>query len=160
MGLRLKRPSHSPPPFSWDALTPPRSNTPPTEAQVAELPSPPTSWLSARDMKIFGVEPLRSDLGVVRCSDCDKPVLRSAISDHAGEFNTPAHKLLVLMSCTTPANCSDIRSGKKWVKSKSADGEGINQSILSTRYHGLTRYRGMHLSDSGVEERQEARSGW
>ncbi|KAF8558939.1 SCA7-domain-containing protein [Imleria badia] len=104
MVFRLKRPSHSPSPFSWDSLTAPRSSTPPTEAQVAELPSPPTAWLSARDMQIFGVEPLRSDIGVVRCSDCDKPVLRSAISDHA-------------------TNCSDIRSGKKWVKSKSADGE-------------------------------------
>ncbi|KAG8218689.1 SCA7-domain-containing protein, partial [Butyriboletus roseoflavus] len=104
MVLRLKRPSHSSSPFSWNSLTTPRYNTPPTEAHVANLPSPPTSWLSARDMKIFGVEPLRSDLGVVRCSDCDKPVLRSAISDHA-------------------TNCSDIRLGKKWVKNKSADGE-------------------------------------
>lgn len=86
MVLRLKRPSHSPSPFSWDSLTTARYGTPPpTETQVAELPSPPTSWLSARDMKIFGVEPLRSDLGVVRCSDCDKPVLRSAVSDHASE---------------------------------------------------------------------------
>lgn len=104
MVLRLKRPSHSPSPFSWDSLSAPRPNTPPTEAQVAQLPSPPTSWLSARDMKIFGVQPLRSDLGVVRCNDCDKPVLRSTISDHA-------------------TNCSDIRSGKKGVKNKSADGE-------------------------------------
>lgn len=86
MVLRLKRLSHSPSPFSWDSLTAPR-HTSPTDAQVAELPSPPTSWLSARDMKIFGVEPLRSDIGVVRCSDCEKPVLRSAISDHASEFN-------------------------------------------------------------------------
>ncbi|KAF8138518.1 SCA7-domain-containing protein [Boletus edulis] len=104
MVLRLKRPSHSPSPFSWDSSTTPRHGTSLTEAQVAVLPSPPTSWLSARDMKIFGAEPLNSDLGVVRCSDCDKPVLRSAISDHA-------------------TNCSDIRSGKKWVKGKSADGE-------------------------------------
>ncbi|KAG6337345.1 hypothetical protein ID866_1718, partial [Astraeus odoratus] len=81
-----------------------RPNTPLSESQVAELPSPPTSWLSARDMKIFGAQPLRSDIGVVRCVECDKPVLRSAISDHA-------------------TNCNDIRSGKKWVKSKTADGE-------------------------------------
>ncbi|KAF9226525.1 SCA7-domain-containing protein [Gyrodon lividus] len=104
MALKLKRASHSPSPFSWGALTQPRHSTPPIEALVAELPSPPTSWLSARDMKIFGAQPLKSDIGVVRCSDCDKPVLRSAIFDHA-------------------ANCNDIRSGKKWVKSKSADGE-------------------------------------
>ncbi|KIJ70023.1 hypothetical protein HYDPIDRAFT_171939 [Hydnomerulius pinastri MD-312] len=110
MTLKLKRSSHSPSPFSWDALTPPRPSTPPTAAQIAQLPSPPTSWLSARDMKIFGAQPLRSDIGVVRCSDCDKPVLRSAIADHAN-------------------NCNDIRSGKKWVKSKSADGEGGEEGV-------------------------------
>ncbi|KAH7916095.1 SCA7-domain-containing protein [Hygrophoropsis aurantiaca] len=105
MTLKLKRSSNSPPPFSWDALTPPPINLPPvTSAEVASLPSPPTSWLSARDMKIFGAEPLRSDIGVVRCADCDKPILRSAIADHA-------------------VNCNDIKSGKKWVKGKSADGE-------------------------------------
>lgn len=87
MVLRLKRTSPSPSPFSWDSLTVQRYTTPPpTEAQVAELPSPPTSWLSARDMKIFGAGPLRSDLGVVRCSDCDKPVLCSAILDHTGKL--------------------------------------------------------------------------
>lgn len=130
MVFRLKRPSHPPSPFSWDSLTAPRSSTPPTEAHVAELPSPPTSWLSARDMKIFGVEPLRSDLGVVRCNDCDKPVLRSAISDHASEFNiSVTHKASQIHAPT--ANCSDIRSGKKWVKSKLADGEGINQSFFA-----------------------------
>jgi len=104
MVLRLKRPSHSPSPFSWDSLTTPRYRTPPTEAQIAELPSPPTSWLSARDMKIFGVEPLRSDLGVVRCSDCDKPVLRSAIADHAGESDaSTAHKASQVCGMTHPS---------------------------------------------------------
>ncbi|KAL4081831.1 SCA7, zinc-binding domain-containing protein [Scleroderma yunnanense] len=104
MALKLKRTSNSPSPFSWGVLSPPRPNTPPSEPQVAGLPSPPTSWLSARDMKIFGAEPLRLDIGVVRCSECDKPVLRSAITDHT-------------------TNCNDIRSGKKWVKSKTADVE-------------------------------------
>ncbi|KIM68576.1 hypothetical protein SCLCIDRAFT_104847 [Scleroderma citrinum Foug A] len=104
MALKLKRAIHSPSPFSWGALSPPRPNTPPSEPQVAELPSPPTSWLSAHDMRIFGAEPLRLDIGVVRCSECDKPVLRSAIGEHN-------------------ANCNDIRSGKKWVKSKTADVE-------------------------------------
>ncbi|KIO12910.1 hypothetical protein M404DRAFT_701035 [Pisolithus tinctorius Marx 270] len=104
MALRLKRASSSPSPFSWESLSPPRPSTPLSDTQIAELPSPPTSWLSARDMKIFGAEPLRLDIGVVRCSECEKPVLRSAISDHT-------------------VNCSDIKSGKKWVKSKSADGE-------------------------------------
>ncbi|KAI6105623.1 SCA7-domain-containing protein [Pisolithus sp. B1] len=104
MALKLKRVSNSPSPFSWESLSPPRPCTPLSDAQIAQLPSPPTSWLSARDMKIFGAEPLKLDIGVVRCSECDKPVLRSAISEHT-------------------INCSDIRSGKKWVKSKTADGE-------------------------------------
>jgi len=49
-------------------------------------PPPPTSWLSARDMKIFGADPLKStsEIGIVQCKDCAKPVLRSAITEHAG----------------------------------------------------------------------------
>ncbi|KAH7887772.1 SCA7-domain-containing protein [Phlebopus sp. FC_14] len=104
MTLKLIRTSNSPSPFSWDVLTPPRPGTPLSDTQVVDLPSPPTSWLSARDMKIYGAQPLKSDIGVIRCSNCDKPVLRSAVADHAN-------------------NCNDIRSGRKWVKSKTADGE-------------------------------------
>lgn len=81
MTIKLKRKSHSPSPFSWDALTPPRAASP-NAPEVTGLPSPPTSWLSARDMKIFGAQPLRADIGVVRCADCDKPILRSAILEH------------------------------------------------------------------------------
>ncbi|KAJ8583767.1 SCA7-domain-containing protein, partial [Rhizopogon salebrosus TDB-379] len=103
MTIKLKRTSHSPSPFSWEALSPPRAASP-NAPEVTGLPSPPTSWLSARDMKIFGAQPLRADIGVVRCSECDKPILRSAISEHI-------------------SNCNDIRSGKKWVKGKTADSE-------------------------------------
>jgi hypothetical protein len=85
MTLKLKRTSKSPPPFSWDALV----SSPPAAPELAtSLPSPPTSWLSARDMKMFGAQPLKADIGVVKCKDCDKPVLRSAIVEHAGESNT------------------------------------------------------------------------
>jgi len=36
-------------------------------------------------MKIFGADPLKStsEIGIVQCKDCAKPVLRSAITEHA-----------------------------------------------------------------------------
>ena len=80
MTLNLK-PSPSPPasPFTWD-LSPP---SPPTH-DLERPPSPPTSWLSARDMKTFGAEPLVQEVGIVKCKDCQKAVLRSSILEHAG----------------------------------------------------------------------------
>ncbi|KAJ7180490.1 SCA7, zinc-binding domain-containing protein [Mycena filopes] len=97
MPLKLK-PSSPAPPFSWDDLLPP---SPPQDP--ASLPSPPTSWLSARDMKLFGSQPLTStsDIGLVKCKDCDKPILRSFMAEHA-------------------VTCATIRSGgKKPAKGKS-----------------------------------------
>ncbi|KAI0091698.1 SCA7, zinc-binding domain-containing protein [Irpex rosettiformis] len=81
MTLKLK-PSPSPPPespFAWDKL--PSS---PTALDTPSDPSsPPTQWLSAKDMKIFGASPLSSTVGLVRCKDCEKPVMRSAMAEHA-----------------------------------------------------------------------------
>ncbi|KAF8216321.1 SCA7, zinc-binding domain-containing protein [Mycena galopus ATCC 62051] len=92
MPLKLK-PSSSEAalPFSWDDLPPP---SPPDDP--ASLPSPPTSWLSARDMKLFGSQPLTStsEIGLAKCKDCDKPILRSFMAEHA-------------------VNCATIRSGGK-----------------------------------------------
>ncbi|KAJ8521565.1 hypothetical protein ONZ45_g1728 [Pleurotus djamor] len=96
MTLRLKPSSPPASPFSWDDAPPsPHSN-------AARLPSPPAASLSARDMKIFGVQSLTatSDIGLVKCRDCDKPLLRSGIAEHAD-------------------NCSKYRSlAKKAGKSK------------------------------------------
>ncbi|KAJ7126542.1 SCA7, zinc-binding domain-containing protein [Mycena crocata] len=90
------KPSEPTAPFSWDDLLPP---SPP--ADPASLPSPPTSWLSARDMKLFGSQPLTStsDIGLVKCKECDKPILRSFMAEHA-------------------VTCATIRSGKKAGKGK------------------------------------------
>ncbi|KAF8159720.1 SCA7, zinc-binding domain-containing protein [Crassisporium funariophilum] len=97
MTLKLK-PTASPPlPFTWDLQSPS-----PTPLDTSSLPSPPTSWLSARDMKLFGARPLTStsDIGLVKCKECGKPVLRSFMGDHAD-------------------NCLQIRSGvKKGAKAK------------------------------------------
>ncbi|GLB41967.1 putative SCA7, zinc-binding domain [Lyophyllum shimeji] len=64
-------------PFSW--------HVDPSPAEFSSLPSPPTSWLSARDMKLFGAQPLTSasDIGVVKCKECHKPILRSFMAEHA-----------------------------------------------------------------------------
>jgi SAGA-associated factor 73 len=123
MTLKLKRISDSPPPFSWDALPSP----PAASDLTGSLPSPPTSWLSARDMKMFGAEPLKADIGVVKCKVCDKPVLRSAMADHAGEYSIIMYAEGYCGSCSRACtdNCKLIQSGgKKGAKGKSADAEG------------------------------------
>ena len=100
MKLRLRH-SPSPAPLSFDSLpsTPPPS---PPPASLSGLP-PPTSWLSARDMKIFGADPLKStsEIGLVQCKDCAKPILRSAVAEHAGAliwFMSPSGCLRTLVS--------------------------------------------------------------
>ncbi|THH33334.1 hypothetical protein EUX98_g848 [Antrodiella citrinella] len=70
--------SGSPQPFSWDDVLP-TTPPPPGASEIA----PPTQWLTALDMKTFGAEPLKQNTGVVKCKDCGKPVLRSAMADHA-----------------------------------------------------------------------------
>lgn len=100
MAVRLKSSSspEPPQPFSWDTAP----IDPPTPDSVSRSPSPPTLWLSARDMKIFGAEPLRPEIGIVRCRECNKPVLKSAVAEHAD-------------------NCAKIRAGnKKPAKGKAA----------------------------------------
>ncbi|CAA7267390.1 unnamed protein product [Cyclocybe aegerita] len=79
MTIRLKPSPPPASPFSWD--TPDTQDSPDPLA----LPSPPTSWLSARDMKLFGARPLTatSDIGLVKCSHCGKPILRSFMAEHA-----------------------------------------------------------------------------
>ncbi|KAI0328694.1 SCA7-domain-containing protein [Cubamyces sp. BRFM 1775] len=97
MTLKLK-PSPSPPasPFSWE-ISP---QSPDTHGHHETPPSPPTAWLTARDMKVFGAEPLEQEVGLVKCKDCLKPIMRSAVLEHA-------------------ENCAKIRSGgKKGVKGK------------------------------------------
>ena len=54
--------------------------------------SPQTSWLPESDIKLFGTHPMSatSDIGVVRCPTCNKPLLRSVIADHAGALRSQA----------------------------------------------------------------------
>lgn len=83
MTIQLKK-LQSPTPIltDWDNAVAGPTDVPPTH--IASLPSPPTAWLSARDMKVFGSTPLKEQIGIVRCKQCDRPVLRTAFADHYG----------------------------------------------------------------------------
>ncbi|KAF5362249.1 hypothetical protein D9756_002529 [Leucocoprinus leucothites] len=78
MTLKLKPESNPPSPFTWEI-------PPPSPPEPSSLPSPPAAWLLAKDMKLYGSRPLSStsDIGVVKCKDCSKPILRSFVSEHA-----------------------------------------------------------------------------
>ncbi|ESK96421.1 histone acetylation-related protein [Moniliophthora roreri MCA 2997] len=79
--LRLKGAAAQPAaPFDWENLS---RLSPEPNHDVSPL-SPPTAWLPASDMKIFGAQPLSStsDIGVVRCKDCNKPILQSVVTEH------------------------------------------------------------------------------
>lgn len=94
MTLKLRASSSPDPasPFSWDKV--PSSPQPAEEPSGQATPSsPPTQWLSARDMKVFGASPLSSTVGIVKCKDCEKPVLRSAMAEHAGELDESSYCL-------------------------------------------------------------------
>jgi hypothetical protein len=87
MTLKLKPSSPLLPFVSWNV------DSPPPTLQISSLPSPPTSWLTARDMRLFGVRPLTatSDIGLVKCKECGKPILRSFMVDHAGWLLFSSH---------------------------------------------------------------------
>ena len=88
MTLKLRASSSPEPgsPFSWDKVPASPQPSSSVDEAASSPPSPPTQWLSARDMKVFGASPLRATVGIVRCKDCEKPVLRSAMAEHAGEW--------------------------------------------------------------------------
>jgi len=87
MTIQLKK-LQSPTPVltDWDSAVSEPTEIPP--AHIASLPSPPTAWLSARDMKVFGSTPLKEQIGIVKCKQCDRPVLRSAFADHYAKCST------------------------------------------------------------------------
>ena len=116
MALKLKA-SISRVPFSWDNLP-----TSPSASTVSEPSSPPTQWLDAKHMKIFGAEPLRPEVGIVKCNDCGKPVIKSAIAEHAGTYHcykSPYFRSFLTEHCDIKDKCRIIRSGgKKGVKAE------------------------------------------
>ena len=75
-------------------------------------------------MKIFGADPLKStsEIGIVQCKDCAKPILRSAVAEHAGavvSFWSPrAHYNLYTLD-----NCKKYDLEKTGPKGKPDDRE-------------------------------------
>ncbi|KIL69497.1 hypothetical protein M378DRAFT_789303 [Amanita muscaria Koide BX008] len=80
MTLKLKPYSNPPSPFSWRALSPNSVSS----SDNGSLPSPPTAWLPAQDMKLYGPQslPSGSGIGLVSCRDCGKTVLRTYMIEH------------------------------------------------------------------------------
>jgi hypothetical protein len=84
-------------------------------------------------MKMFGSIPLKSEVGIVRCIDCDKPVLRSAYLDHKCasvhlvKFATLGYKD---MSIIYIAICASVRNGA----AKKA-GKGIEGGLIMPHHH-------------------------
>ncbi|KAK2463715.1 hypothetical protein APHAL10511_004466 [Amanita phalloides] len=84
MALKLKPYTNPPTSFSWRALSPASA------VDNAPLPSPPTAWLPAQDMKLYGSQPLTSvsDIGLVKCKECEKTILRTCMVDHIDKCAT------------------------------------------------------------------------
>lgn len=120
--------SPSPAPLSFDNLPP----TPPPTSPPLSLSalSPPTSWLTARDMKIFGADPLKStsEIGIVQCKDCAKPILRSVAAEHAGEL-TSSHS--TTFSHSVLDNCKKYDLEKNGSKAKADDGKSSQLRLPS-----------------------------
>lgn len=124
MAIKLKSYSAPSSPFTFDLPSDPSS-------EPAFLPSPPTSWLSARDMKIFGARPLTStsEIGLVRCQECGKPLLKSFIAEHSGDFLPFPLELFSQDECFVSGlgfldTCAALRAGGKKLLKGKIDTEG------------------------------------
>ena len=132
MTLKFKRISRSSSPFDWNA----RNNSP-QPSDYSSLQSPPTLWLSAQHMKLFGPNPLFSPslIGLVKCIQCNRPILRSFISEHAGLQISSF--CLSFYSQPDADICSSIRikpnKGKPGID---LEGDTICSIFLSIQFHG------------------------
>ncbi|KAI5124273.1 hypothetical protein M0805_005122 [Coniferiporia weirii] len=127
MSLKLKPASASSPraPFSWDNLP-----TSPSASTTSDPPSSPaTQWLDAKHMKIFGADPLRPEFGIVRCSECDKPVLRAALLEHADRCR-------IIRSGGKKGAKTDDKKGKK---RKADEEDGLDDDVAGKRKKPATK---------------------
>jgi hypothetical protein len=121
MALVLRSPtSPSPEPFSWNVPSPPAPLT-----DGVGLPEAPTTWLSSKDMKMYGSDPMKNDGGVFKCKDCKKPILRSAVGEHVGASHREYSKHGEVNRRTE--NCTKIR--KQGNKTLETDGMYRSSSI-------------------------------
>ncbi|KAF9078082.1 SCA7, zinc-binding domain-containing protein [Rhodocollybia butyracea] len=129
MTLKLKGASSpATEPFSWNSLPSP---SPPPESRTDIEPA--TVWLQAKDMKLFGARPLSStsEIGVVRCKTCGKPILKSAVTEHAG-------------NCTQIINIAAVAQAKKRKASPSSaslPGEPLSKKAKKQAIPKITKGR-------------------
>lgn len=51
----------------------------------SESGSPATTRLDEKDMGLFGVMPMEDDIVVVKCKNCERPLLASKFKEHSGK---------------------------------------------------------------------------
>ncbi|KAI9246011.1 hypothetical protein EDC94DRAFT_394217 [Helicostylum pulchrum] len=51
----------------------------------SESGSPATTRLNEKDMGLFGVMPMEDDIVVVKCKNCERPLLASKFKEHSGK---------------------------------------------------------------------------
>ncbi|KAH8111045.1 SCA7-domain-containing protein [Phellopilus nigrolimitatus] len=128
MSLKLKPTNASSPraAFSWDNLP-----TSPSVSSPSEPPSsPPTQWLDAKHMKIFGAEPLRPEFGIVVCKECDKPVLKNVIVEHIERCRT------IRSGGKKGVKADDTKKGKK---RKADEEEGLEDESPTKKKKPATK---------------------
>ncbi|KAH7106056.1 SCA7-domain-containing protein [Auriculariales sp. MPI-PUGE-AT-0066] len=130
-GLRLKftpsQPLDKTRPFDFGQEPPssPDSSTSPDED--VQLPAPPTSWLPAKDQRVYGSDPLRSDVGYVKCRDCNKVVIRAIMAEHQDTCKKVKSGLLpppgsIGRKASTTIDFDLLGSNKKGKKRKADEG--------------------------------------
>jgi SAGA-associated factor 73 len=99
------------------------------DIDVTSMPSPPTLWLDNRQMPMFGAEPLQQEVPIVRCHECQKPILASAIVNHQKVCATKRAKSGGKHSCAQATSVvltyvMDAGSGKR-----KAEDDGAEQPL-------------------------------
>jgi SAGA-associated factor 73 len=68
-------------------------------------------------MKLFGAQPLTSDIGLVKCKECEKPVLKSFIAEHSGTipFNGAEYILIdaIFIKIIAPVFVQEARNSER-----------------------------------------------
>jgi len=113
------------PPFSFNDIDEEvdTSSESSPEIPVADLPSPPTTWLPSSEMNTYGARPLVPEAPVIKCPDCSKPIMGNSLAEHAencekirnGEFKKPASK------ASKDDDGNDVSAGNVSGKKRKAD---------------------------------------
>ncbi|KAG9044672.1 hypothetical protein FS837_007719 [Tulasnella sp. UAMH 9824] len=79
--IQLKNLPDSNSKINWDDLDD-QVDSPSSSSEPLAAASPPTAWLDDRDMPMYGAAPMEQSVPIIRCPECEKPILASALSGH------------------------------------------------------------------------------